>query len=52
MNRFLEVKILIEFESDLDYNEVIDEFEQECDYTFLSTKNVKVVSTEWLSTNE
>lgn len=37
----------IEIESDLPVQEALDEFQQNSDYTFRNTANVKVIDTNW-----
>ena len=44
------VCIEVEIETDLDYEDAIDEFGSESDYNIGSTDNVKVVKQEWLTT--
>lgn len=42
--------IKIEVESELNYEDAVDEFTQNCIYDFLGTEDCKVKSTEWTET--
>lgn len=46
----LEVTTYVTVETDLGYQEMIDEFGSECSYEFPSTDNVKVTKLEWIDT--
>lgn len=50
-NRYtLKITVNVVVESDLELEEVIDEFGSESDYNFLSTDNVTVTGQEWVDT--
>lgn len=48
----VKVIINIEFESELPFDEAMDELASECSYDFPSTDNVRVTGTEWLDTEK
>lgn len=46
----LKIEIYVTVESDLEYEDIIDEFSSECSYDFPSTDNVKVIGCQWIDT--
>lgn len=43
---------MVEIESDLPVAEAIEEFEQDCQYSFPGTSNVTIIRTEWRETEK
>jgi len=53
MNEYtFKVTISVKVKTDLPMEAAIDEFGGDCEYELPSTDNVKVVSTEWLDTEQ
>jgi len=50
MEHTLKITIMVKVTTDLSFEDAVDEIGSECEYDFPSTDNVKVVSTEWLDT--
>lgn len=44
------IKVKLEVNEDASIEDTIDEFSWESSYEFPSTKNIKVINTEWLDT--
>ena len=44
-------KVVIEIQTELDIDKAIEEFEQNCTYSFKSTENCQVTDTYWSETD-
>lgn len=46
------VTTMVEVETELEVDDAIEEFEQNCHYDYPDTENVKVIQTEWRETKK
>ena len=48
---YVTIKVVVETTEEMEIDQLIDRFEQECDYNIIGCDNIKVVNTEYLETS-
>ena len=48
---YIRIKVKLKTNQNMTFEELIDRFEQECDYNIIGTDEIKVVETAYLETN-
>ena len=48
---YVTIKVVVETAKEMEISQLIDEFEQECDYNIIGCEGIKVINTEYLETS-